>query len=176
MLGGNAVARIKTGEPEEAGEKIAMSVHTDNQVNLSDGSSVGYAEYGDPMGKPVLHFHGFPSSRFEGHRPTMDEIATRLHARVIVVERPGIGLSDYKPYTIASWPNMKQLRLEVPLVWVGRVKELTNLCSEYEILIAVQGTCAGIKSAPYQLPAGKPVLALGLTPDEMMSAIRLVAQ
>jgi pimeloyl-ACP methyl ester carboxylesterase len=85
---------------------LAMSVKTDNQVKLSDGHSVGYAEYGDPMGKPVLHFHGFPSSRFEGHRPTMDEIATRLHARVIVVERPGIGLSDYKPYTIASWPDI----------------------------------------------------------------------
>jgi pimeloyl-ACP methyl ester carboxylesterase len=85
---------------------LAMSVKTDNQVKLSDGHSVGYAEYGDPMGKPVLHFHGLPGSRFEGHRPTMDEIATRLHARVIVVERPGIGLSDYEPYTIASWPDM----------------------------------------------------------------------
>jgi pimeloyl-ACP methyl ester carboxylesterase len=73
---------------------------------LAHGRSVGYAEYSDPMGKPVLYFHGFPSSRFEGHRPTMDEIATRLHARVIVVERPGIGLSDYKPYTIASWPDI----------------------------------------------------------------------
>jgi pimeloyl-ACP methyl ester carboxylesterase len=82
-----------------------MSVKLDNQVKLSDGRSVGYAEYGDPLDKPVLHFHGFPSSRFEGHRPTMDEIATRLQARVIVVERPGIGLSDYKPYTITSWPN-----------------------------------------------------------------------
>ena len=30
-------------------EKIAMSVKTDNQVKLSDGRSVGYAEYGDPM-------------------------------------------------------------------------------------------------------------------------------
>ena len=100
------MARIKTVEPEEARGKIAMSVKTDNQVKLSDGRSVGYAEYGHPMGKPVLHFHGFPSSRFEGHRPATDEIATRLHARVIVVERPGIGLSDYKPYTIASWPNI----------------------------------------------------------------------
>jgi hypothetical protein len=64
------VARIKTVETEEAREKIDMSVKTDNQIKLSDGRSVGYAEYGDPMGKPVLHFHGFPSSRFEGHRPT----------------------------------------------------------------------------------------------------------
>ena len=54
------MARIKTVEPEEARGKIAMSGKTDNQVKLSDGRPVGYAEYGDPMGKPVLHFHGFP--------------------------------------------------------------------------------------------------------------------
>ncbi len=29
-------------------------------------------------------------------------------------------------------PNMKEQRLEAQLVYVGRVKELTNLCSEYE--------------------------------------------
>ena len=39
-------------------------------------------------------------------------------------------------------PNMKEQRLEVPLVYVGSVKELTNLCSEYEILIAAQVPCA----------------------------------
>jgi len=44
-------------------------------------------------------------------------------------------------------PNIKLQRLEALLVYVGRVKEPTNLCSEYEILIAVQGTCAGVKSA-----------------------------
>ena len=83
-----------------------MPVKTDNQIKLSDGRSIGYAEYGDPQGKPVLHFHGLPSSRFEGHRPAVDEIATRLHARIIVVERPGIGLSDYQPYTITNWPDL----------------------------------------------------------------------
>jgi len=40
-------------------------------------------------------------------------------------------------------PNMKEQRLEGPLVYVGSVKELTNLCGEYEILIAVQGICPG---------------------------------
>ena len=49
-------------------------------------------------------------------------------------------------------PNMKQQPLEGPLVYVGRVKELTNLCSEYEILIAVQeDTCAGGQSRPVPL-------------------------
>ena len=83
-----------------------MAIKTDNQHRLRDGCSLGYAEYGDPEGRPVVHFHGLPSSRFEGDRPAVDEIATRLHARVIVVERPGIGLSTYQPYTIASWPDI----------------------------------------------------------------------
>jgi pimeloyl-ACP methyl ester carboxylesterase len=35
-----------------------------------------------------------------------DEIAARLHARVIVVERPGFGLSDFESgRTIVEWPN-----------------------------------------------------------------------
>ena len=83
-----------------------MSIKTDNTIKLSDGRSLGYAEYGDPQGRPVLYFHGLPSSRFEGNRPAIDEIATRLHARLIIPDRPGIGLSDFKPYTIASWPDI----------------------------------------------------------------------
>jgi pimeloyl-ACP methyl ester carboxylesterase len=83
-----------------------MAVKSDNQIKLQDGHLGGYAEYGDLQGKPVLHFHGLPSSRLELHRSAIEQIAERLHARVIVVERPGIGLSDYHPYTIVSWPNI----------------------------------------------------------------------
>ncbi len=83
-----------------------MSVQTDNQVKLSGGRSLGYAEYGDPQGQPVLYFHGLPSSRLELNRPAIDEIATRFHARLIALDRPGIGLSDFWPYTIAAWPDI----------------------------------------------------------------------
>src|SRR5919112_3554645 len=164
MQGGNAVARIKTVELEEAREKIAMSVKTDNQLKLSDGSSVGYAVYGDPMGKPVLHFHGFPSSRFEMHRPATDEIAARLHARVIVVERPGIGLSDYKPYTIASWPNIvikfaDALRLHrFAVMGVSSGGKYVAACAwripqRITAAAIISGTC------PYDLPGAKETLS-----------------
>jgi pimeloyl-ACP methyl ester carboxylesterase len=83
-----------------------MSVKTDNQVKLSKGGSMGYAEYGDPHGRPVLYFHGLPSSRFEPNNPDMVEIVERLHLRVIVADRPGIGLSDFQPYTISSYPDI----------------------------------------------------------------------
>jgi pimeloyl-ACP methyl ester carboxylesterase len=141
-----------------------MSVKIDNQVKLSDGRCVGYAEYGDSMGKPVLHFHGLPSSRFEGHRPAMDEIATRLHARVIVVERPGIGLSDYKPYTIASWPNIvaefaDALRLDrFAVIGVSAGGKYVAACAWK---IPQRITAAGIISGtcPYDLPGAKETLS-----------------
>ena len=83
-----------------------MTAKTDNQIKLASGRTLGYAEYGDPHGKPVLHFHGLPSSRFELNSPGTEEAAARLHARIILVERPGIGLSDYQPYRIVGWPDL----------------------------------------------------------------------
>ena len=83
-----------------------MSIKTDSQVKLSDGRAVGYAECGDLTGKPVIHLHGAPSSRFEANNPDLVGIAERLHIRFIVPDRPGIGLSDWKSYTIASYPDL----------------------------------------------------------------------
>ena len=74
-----------------------MSIQTEGQIRLKDGRALGYAEYGDPQGKPVLHFHGTPSCRLEGSRPAIGDIAKRLHARLILPDRPGFGLSDFKP-------------------------------------------------------------------------------
>ena len=83
-----------------------MTAQTDNQIKLSSGLTLGYAEYGDPHGTPVLHFHGLPSSRFELNSQNTVQVAARLHARLLLVERPGIGLSDYQPYSIAGWPSL----------------------------------------------------------------------
>jgi pimeloyl-ACP methyl ester carboxylesterase len=83
-----------------------VPARTDCQIKFNDGRVLSYAEYGDPQGKPVLHFHGAPSSRFELSPLAFDAIATRLHARVILPERPGFGLSDSKPNrTILDWPD-----------------------------------------------------------------------
>lgn len=83
-----------------------MPAKTDNRVKLGDKCAVGYAEYGDLTGKPVMHFHGTPSSRFEADNPDLIAIAERLHVRFIVPDRPGIGLSDWKPYTVANYPDI----------------------------------------------------------------------
>ncbi|MFC2060587.1 alpha/beta fold hydrolase [Chloroflexota bacterium] len=76
------------------------------QIKLRDGRSLGYAEYGTPEGKPVFYFHGFPSSRMDWPLFDTDAIAARLNARIIAADRPGYGLSDFKPgRRISDWPD-----------------------------------------------------------------------
>jgi alpha-beta hydrolase superfamily lysophospholipase len=74
------------------------------QFRLADGRLLGYAEYGDPSGKPIFHFHGWLSSRLE-FGPIHD-VAQSLGTRVISIDRPGCGLSDLKPgRKIVDWPD-----------------------------------------------------------------------
>lgn len=58
----------------------------------SGGRSIGYGEFGDPNGKPVILFHGFGDSRLT--RYPDDELTARLGIRLITFDRPGIGLTD----------------------------------------------------------------------------------
>lgn len=66
-----------------------------NIIQLKDGRKLGYAEYGDPKGRPLFFFHGWPTSRL--HASFTDETAKKLKIRIISIDRPGIGLSDDKP-------------------------------------------------------------------------------
>mgnify|MGYP001085269277 CR=1 FL=1 len=87
-------------------EVVALTSNdkTANTIRLKDGRLLGYAEFGDPAGKPIFHFHGIPSSRLEGKYA--DEVAAKHGVRLIAVDRPGIGLSDFKPKrTILDWPD-----------------------------------------------------------------------
>ena len=76
----------------------------DKTLQLEDGRLLGYAVYGDPEGRPIFYFHGFPGSRLEAR--LADHVAARLGVRLIALERPGFGLSDFKPgRTIIEWPD-----------------------------------------------------------------------
>jgi pimeloyl-ACP methyl ester carboxylesterase len=76
---------------------------TEMRIQLRDGRQLGMAEYGDPEGRPVLYFHGTPGSRLL--HP--DESLTRaLGARLIILERPGFGLSSFlRGRTLLDWPD-----------------------------------------------------------------------
>ncbi len=76
----------------------------DKTLRVEDGRLLGYAIYGDPAGQPVFYFHGFPGSRLEAQ--LADRVAAQLGVRLIAVDRPGFGLSDFKPRrTIFDWPD-----------------------------------------------------------------------
>jgi pimeloyl-ACP methyl ester carboxylesterase len=67
-----------------------MSSQTSQFIALKDGRKLGFAEWGNPKGKPLLAFVG-GSSRLV--RPLVDIPDVRL----ITVDRPGLGLSDPQP-------------------------------------------------------------------------------
>ena len=69
---------------------------TSQQIKLRDGRMLGYAEFGAPGGRPVFYFHGFPGSRLDWPLSDADDSAAQLNVRIIAVDRPGMGLSDFK--------------------------------------------------------------------------------
>lgn len=64
-------------------------------LKLPDGRVMGFSEFGDPEGTPLLYFHGYPSSRLEG--VGMDRVACKRNLRVFTLERPGFGISTPQP-------------------------------------------------------------------------------
>ena len=72
-------------------------------MTLSAGRKLGFDEYGDPCGVPLIYYHGWPSARVQGR--LLDEVGKKFGLRVIAPDRPGIGLSDYQPMRqLLDWP------------------------------------------------------------------------
>lgn len=72
-------------------------------IGLSDGRRLGFAEYGPQTGSAVLLFGG-ASARYL--KPCSDALLDQLGVRLILVERPGFGLSDFQPKrTLLDWPD-----------------------------------------------------------------------
>jgi pimeloyl-ACP methyl ester carboxylesterase len=71
-------------------------------VRLGDGRRLGYAEWGDTGGRPLLYFHGWPGARVEAR--LADEAAKASAVRLIALDRPGMGLSDFqRGRTFVDW-------------------------------------------------------------------------
>jgi pimeloyl-ACP methyl ester carboxylesterase len=79
-------------------------ITSDRTVLLGDGRRLGYAEWGDPAGRPLLYFHGWPGARVEGR--LADDAAMAGGVRLIALDRPGMGLSDFQPRRgLVDWPD-----------------------------------------------------------------------
>ena len=83
---------------------VDMADLTSQQIKLKDGRKLGYAEYGSYRGLPIFYFHGLLGSRFSGR--WLDEAAKLVNARIIAIDSPGTGLSDFKPgRRYLDWPD-----------------------------------------------------------------------
>jgi len=84
---------------------INMSSHTtystsnapvvDGTFTLGDGRRIAYNICGANNGYPVFHLHGWPGARTEVSLFALQ--AAELGARIIAIDRPGIGLSTPHP-------------------------------------------------------------------------------
>src|SRR5438105_4654797 len=73
-------------------------------VRRPDGHTIGYAEFGAPSGTPIISIHGYADSRITRHPD--DALAASLNVRLITLDRPGVGLSDYRPArTVLEWTD-----------------------------------------------------------------------
>lgn len=77
---------------------------TDRSIQLADGRTLAFTEWGDLDGPPVMFFHGTPHSRLW----CPDIAATRAAGvHLVIPDRPGYGGSDEPPatQTMRAWTH-----------------------------------------------------------------------
>ncbi len=82
----------------------------DGRIRLASGRCLSYREYGQNHNGPlVFYFHGTPGSRLE--LALCDAESCKVGARVVAVDRPGMGRSGYYGNRrITDWPcDIEQL-------------------------------------------------------------------
>lgn len=78
---------------------------TDKTIQLEGGGVVGFEEFGNTQGVPVIFCHGWPSSCTMAR--LVDEPARELGVRIISPDRPGIGRSSFqKGRKLMDWPRV----------------------------------------------------------------------
>jgi len=77
----------------------------DKTIVDATGATVGYYEFGDPLGKPVLAFHGVPACG--AGFAFADEPARERRLRIIAPDRPGVGRSSRRAtWRVSDYPAM----------------------------------------------------------------------
>ena len=73
----------------------------EGNIPVGPNRHIGFAEFGDPLGRPVFWLHGTPSSRRQ-IPPEARVYAEQNNIRLIGVDRPGIGTSTPHQYATVS--------------------------------------------------------------------------
>ncbi|MGJ8689342.1 MAG: alpha/beta fold hydrolase [Gammaproteobacteria bacterium] len=80
---------------------VTLDVERDSEnvrlLHLDGGRRLAYTEYGDRNGYPLFHCHSHGSSRLEA--ASFHKAALAGGFRIIAIDRPGVGLSDYCAYS-----------------------------------------------------------------------------
>ena|SRR5215469_9715262 len=106
-------------------------VKTDQTIQLPDGRTLGFAEYGSAEGQVLVYCNGYPGSRLEA--VTLAAHAAEAHIRVLGLDRPGFGRSSFQDHRS----------------FLGWTQDLVALVERLGIdRFAVLGTSGG---APYAL-------------------------
>lgn len=79
-----------------AGTKTNHDPAVQNTVMVNGTQTIGYREYGDSEGTPLIFLHGTPGSAILGE--VFQDRARETGTRVIAIDRPGYGTSS-------PWPN-----------------------------------------------------------------------
>ena len=131
-------------------------------VRLSDGRALAFDETGPPDGTPVFFFHSLFGCRLMPQAAV--DSAEKYGLRVINIDRPGIGLSDFQPgRTILDWADdAAELadRLEIP---------------HYRALAVSAGTpylLAACLRTPERIP--RAAIASGITPIDEAGVIHRI--
>lgn len=124
-------------------------------IELDDGRTLGFAQYGSSTGQPVLYFCGGNSSRLEGR--WFDQAAKLQNVNLIVPDRPGFGLSDFLPNrTFLMWPDdVSQL---ADSLGVGNFA-----------VFGLSGGCPHVAAVDYKIPErlNRAAIISGVAPPEM---------
>ncbi len=93
VLNGSAAwLRLLDDPPEGSRSPVARpGSGRDGLLELEDGRSLGYGDYGPASGRPVVVCHHLLGSRADAPRDL--ELLDRLDVRLLVPERPGVGRS-----------------------------------------------------------------------------------
>lgn len=82
-----------------------MNFQREQIVNLPGGRRLGYEQAGAPHGTPMFYFHGVPSARTEWKMWGDAALLQSLNIRLIAMDRPGVGSSDFAPQRrLSDWP------------------------------------------------------------------------
>lgn len=102
--------QVGNGGQIEASPKVeGPGPDTGGALRLVDGRLLSYGDYGPRDGKPVILCHHLLGSRRE--KPDDESLLERLGVRLIVPERPGVGLSTASDNSsLAGWvEDIRQL-------------------------------------------------------------------